>query len=154
MPDRTGNQLVVCIGNELVADDAVGFEVFSRLSGLGAKLAYCSVGGVDILPLLNAEAHLVVVDAVQFGAPPGTVHCIAWDDLPANGAAISAHGLGLRETVEIGRLLYPERIPQRITLVGIEGRCFNRPRQFMTKEVSGAIDPAVSLIKGLVGGNR
>ena len=154
MPDPAGNTLIVCIGNELVADDAVGFEIFHRLSGIGARLEYCSVGGADILPLLNGATELVVVDAVQLGFAPGTVHCIDWNALPPSGCAISAHGLGLRETIEIGELLYPGTMPERITLVGIEGRCFDRPRQFMMQEVSDAIDPAVSVIKGLVGGNR
>ncbi|HBG06586.1 MAG: peptidase [Geobacteraceae bacterium GWC2_58_44] len=152
MSRRTGNTLIVCIGNELVADDAVGFELFHRLKGIRARLEYCSVGGIDLLPLLGGETDLVVVDAVQFGSPPGTIHCIDWKALPRNDGAISSHGLGLRETVEIGRILFPDLIPGRITLVGIEGRCFDRTREFMTPEVSDAIDPAVIVIKGLVGG--
>ena len=145
---------MACIGNELVADDAVGFEIYRRLAGIDARLAYLSLGGVDMLPLLNGERVLVVVDAVQFGSAPGTVHLIEWDALPPGKGAISAHGLGLRETVEIGRLLYPERMPARITLVGIEGRCFDRPRQFMSRAVSEAIEPALFIIKEVVGGNR
>ena len=152
MSRRAGDPLVVCIGNELVADDAVGFELFNRLQGIEARLAYCSVGGVDLLPLLQGETDLVVVDAVQLGAAPGTVHCIDWEALPPNSGAVSAHGLGLRETVEIGRLLYPETMPARITLVGIEGRCFDRPREFMTPQVADAIEQAIAVIKGIVGG--
>lgn len=155
MPVSDRRAIVICIGNELVADDAAGYEVFNRLAHIEARLVYCAVGGIDLLPLLDGESDMIVVDAVQLGAAPGTIHLIPWDALPENDNAISAHGLGLRETIEIGRLLYPEKIPRRITLVGIEGRCFNLPRHCMTAEVFEAIDQAVTQVEQLLqGGNH
>jgi hydrogenase maturation protease len=146
--------IIICIGNELIADDAVGFEVHKRLESIidrnRIRLEYCGVGGIDLLPLLWGESDLIVVDAVQFGVKPGTVHVIPWQELPCSSSAISAHGLGLRETIEIGKTLYPENMPERITLVGIEGRCFNLMREFMTGEVEQGIDGVVKLIEDLV----
>lgn len=143
---------MICIGNELIADDAVGFEVYQRLAGLEGRLEYCSTGGIDLLPLLDGESDMIVVDAVQLGAPPGTVHCIPWQSLPRSSSAISAHGLGLREAIEIGNILYPEKMPKRITLVGVEGRCFNLTRDNMTEEVAQAIESVVTLVRNLQGG--
>lgn len=145
--------LIVCIGNDLVADDAAGHEVYLRLrqSALPGKvrLEYAAVGGIALLDLLSGEeGTLIVVDAVQFGAPPGTIHCIPWDELPVlQTGALSGHDIGLKETIEIGRLLYPEKLPRCILLVGIEGRCFNRTRDAMTPETADAIDDAVLLIQ-------
>lgn len=150
MPASNRRTIIICIGNELVADDAVGFEIYKLLSGCNARLEYCSVVGIDILPMLEGETDLIVVDAVEFGEAPGTIHLIPWDQLPVNSTAISSHGLGLRETIEIGRTLYPESMPERITLVGIEGRCFNRTREYMTVEVQDAISKAVTTIKELM----
>lgn len=144
--------IVVCIGNELIADDAVGFEIFNRLAGCNARLEFSGMGGIDMLPMLDGETDMIVVDAVRFGAAPGTIHVIPWDSLPCAGTDISAHGLGLRETIEIGKTLYPKAMPDRITLVGIEGRCFNRTRDHMSKEVCDAIPMAVETITGLVQG--
>ncbi len=144
--------IVVCIGNELIADDAVGFEICQLLACRDARVEYCSLGGIDILPLLQGESDLIVVDAVQLGAPPGTIHVIPWESLPATATSISAHGLGLRETIEIGNVLFPGTMPERITLVGIEGRCFNRTIEFMSEEVHRAIGPAVKTIEDLVYG--
>jgi hydrogenase maturation protease len=152
IPDR--RTIVICIGNELVADDAVGFEIHNGLEGCGARVEFCSVGGIDMLPMLDGETDMIVVDAVQFGAAPGTVHVLPWDALPRTSTAISAHGLGLRETIEIGRLLYPEAMPDRITLVGIEGRCFNRTRDYMTREVQDAVGPATRAVAELVAGEQ
>ena len=152
MPSADRRTIVVCIGNELVADDAAGFEVFQRLDGINARVEYCGVGGIDLLALLDGETDMIVVDAVQFGAPPGTLHILPWDSLPLAATEISAHGLGLREIIEIGRILYPGRMPERVTLIGIEGRCFNMTREFMTKEVSISIELAVAHVKSLVCG--
>lgn len=134
----------------MIADDAVGFEIYRRLAGCAARLEFCGVGGVDMLPLLDGETDMIVVDAVQFGAAPGTVHIIPWDSLPRSGNAVSSHGLGLRETIEIGAILYPGTMPERVTLVGIEGRCFNRTRDYMTSEVQAAIESAAQTIEELV----
>lgn len=147
--------IIICIGNELIADDAAGFEIYQRLTRLGnrhLRLEFCGVGGIDILPMLEGETDLIVVDAVQFGAAVGTVHVMPWEALPAGSSAISSHGLGLRETMEIGQALYPGHMPQQATLVGIEGRCFNRTREFMSAEVSAALDTAVQKIQALVPG--
>lgn len=156
MPTSDRRTIIICIGNELIADDAAGFEIYTRLegrfAGCAARLEFCGVGGIDMLPLLDGETDMIVVDAVQLGAPPGTIHVIPWDSLPHAGTAISAHGLGLRETIEIGRILYPLTMPERITLVGIEGRCFNRTREHMSREVCDAIGMAVETIEELVQG--
>ncbi len=145
--------VVVCVGNDLVADDAVGFEVYRRLTESplppGVTLHFAAVGGIALLDYLTDEdSAMVVVDAVQFGAPTGTIHMLRWDELPDLGpGAISAHFIGLKETIDIGRLLYPERLPSTVTLVGIEGRCFNRTRDAMSPEVAAAIEPAVASVR-------
>lgn len=150
MPPADRRTIIICIGNELVADDAAGFEIYSRLAGCSARLEYCSVGGIDLLAMLEGETDMIVVDAVQFGAPAGTIHVLPWDELPADSSAISSHGLGLREALEIGAILYPGTMPKNVTLVGIEGRCFNLTREHMTAEVRDAIDPAVTMIRKLL----
>ncbi|GAM08717.1 putative hydrogenase maturation protease [Geobacter sp. OR-1] len=145
--------LVVCIGNELIADDAVGYEIWHLLQEIPlpetVRLEYAGVGGVALLDRLTGnERLLIVVDAVQFNAPAGTIHRLNWDDLPAcPTGAISAHGIGLRETVEIGKLLYPEKLPQEIVLYGIEGRCFNMTREAMTPETEAVLGETADRIK-------
>jgi hydrogenase maturation protease len=147
--------IVICIGNELVADDAIGFEVHVRLQKIlppDVRLEYCSVGGVALLDLLDGtQEAMVVVDAMCLGAPIGTVHCLSIGDIPQrSGNAISAHGIGLRETMQIGSVLYPELMPKLITMVGVEGRCFDLPRAHMSKEVADSLDPVVRQVLSLL----
>jgi len=144
--------LVVCIGNELVADDAVGYHIYRQLQPQAVladmRLEYCGVGGVALLELLTGEEMLlIVVDAVQLGAPTGTLHRIPWEQLPGQAEhAVSAHGIGLKDTIAIGRALYPERIPERIVLIGVEGCCFDELGGEMTPEVTAAIPAAIRAI--------
>jgi hydrogenase maturation protease len=145
--------LVVCVGNELIADDAIGYEVYTRLLSMdlpsNARIEFAGVGGLALLDYLTGEERaMIVVDAVQLGADPGTIHCLPWDAIPSCGnAPISAHGIGLKETIDIGNILYPDLIPPAILLVGIEGRCFNRMRDAMTPATAAAADKAAEYIR-------
>ena len=149
--------LVVCIGNELVADDAVGYAVYRQLHAAGlpeqVRLEYCGVGGIVLLDLLSgSECLMVVVDAVQLGASVGTVQVWPWDQLPSlgDGSAVSAHGIGLKDTILIGQTVYPERMPRQILLVGVEGRCFDQLGGAMTPEVHAAVPVATAMVLNLL----
>ncbi|MBU1566661.1 MAG: hydrogenase maturation protease [Proteobacteria bacterium] len=149
--------LIVCIGNELVADDGVGWVVYERLkeSDLpeGVRLVFLGLGGIDLLEEIDGEEVLVVVDGVQLGAAPGTIHQLGWNQLPdASPRPVSGHGIGIREAISVGRKLYPERVPQEIFLVGVEGKCFNQLGMGLTDEVAQAVPKAVAIVLSLVSG--
>jgi hydrogenase maturation protease len=104
---------------------------------------FLGLGGLSILDHLEGEENLVLVDAVSLGAPAGTVHVLAWEDLPCVFATpVSLHGIGLREAIEVGKRLTPDAMPHRVLLVGIEGRCFDLVGHPLTPEVAAAIGPA------------
>jgi hydrogenase maturation protease len=151
-----GSAIVICIGNALAGDDGAGQAVYEELSlqrlPETTRLKFLGLGGIDLLEELSGEQQLVVVDAVQLGSPPGTVHELAWDQLPLRELRpVSGHGIGVREAISIGRKLYPEKIPGSISLVGIEGKCFNQLGQGLSVEVDGAIPHAVSTVLKLLG---
>lgn len=151
--------LIVCIGNELVADDGVGWAVYEHLRknrlADNVRLVFLGLGGIDLLEELDGEELLVVVDGVQLGAPAGTLHTLGWDRLPAaSPRPVSGHGIGIREAISVGRKLYPERVPKEIFLVGVEGRCFDRLGVGLTGEVALAVPEAALTVLALVAGRR
>ncbi len=146
--------LIACVGNALVGDDAAGCAVHERLSACklpeGVRLEFVGAGGLRLLDEPEGEDVLIAADAVRFGAPPGTVHVLAWGELPPAGAAVTSHGMGLREAMEIGRRLFPEAMPAQAFLVGIEGRVFDEPGAGLSAEVAAAIEPAAAAVLELV----
>lgn len=144
------NSLVICIGNDLVADDGVGHVVYGELRRRdlpeGTRLKLLGLGGMALIGEFSGEELLVVVDAVQFGVAPGTVHLLGWDDLPKGGSHVSCHGIGIREAIEVSRKLYPESSPKSVCLVGIEGQCFDQLGEGLTPEVAAGIPTAVDSI--------
>jgi len=147
--------LIICIGNDLVADDGAGKAVHAGLAAgslaAGTRLVFLGLGGIDLLEEMNGEDLLVVVDAVQLGAAPGFVHVLDWEAIPAQGPRpVSGHGIGIREAIEIGRRLYPEKIPHNIYLIGIEGKCFNQLGQWMSPQVVAAVPRAVEQVLRLL----
>jgi hydrogenase maturation protease len=149
----TTNQRVVVIGlgNPWRGDDGAGWAV------VGAVRAGVA-GGADLLELDGETARIidawdgahlaVVVDAVQTGAVPGTLHRLTGDELTATGPA-SSHGLGLEHAVALGRAL--DRLPERLVVLGVEGLDFEHGHG-LSAGVAAAIEPAAKLVTDLIEG--
>jgi hydrogenase maturation protease len=168
MPDANGyplktftglHSVVVCAGNTSAGDDAAGWAVYKQLQFssevLDAETHFVGVAGLQMLDCLKGQKLLVVVDAVRFGASPGTVHVLPWQQLPKETElAISSHSLGLREAMELGLLLQPETMPEEAFLVGIEGTCFGELGVGLTPAVSQAVEKALVEVRKLIGKSR
>lgn len=76
-PDPATRVLVACVGNPLRGDDGFGFAVAARLEGClpeGVDLIETGIGGLAIIQhLMEGYGGLVIVDAVERKAAPGTV---------------------------------------------------------------------------------
>lgn len=146
--------LVVCIGNDLVADDGVGHAVYAELNKRvlpdGTRLKLLGLGGMAMLSEFSGESTLIVVDAVQFGVAAGTIHVLTWDDLPGSGSHVSCHGIGIREAIEVSGKLYPEKTPASVFLVGVEGQCFDQLGEGLTAEVAASIPVAAEKVVELL----
>lgn len=96
---------------------------------------------VDLIEEWAEADEAVVVDAVSSGAEPGTVHRLDAHAgrLPAELFRGSTHALGVAEAVELARAL--ERLPARLTVIGIEGRDFSAGRG-----LTGAVEAAVARV--------
>lgn len=149
------NAIIVCIGNDLAADDGVGHEVFLELTARdlpdGVRPVFLGLGGIDLIEQLTGEEQLIVVDAVQLGEATGTIYTLDWDSLPYMvPRPVSGHGIGVREAIEVCRKLYPERVPEKTWLVGVEGECFDQLGVGLSPAVKGAVIEATDIVLGLL----
>ena len=129
-PDRTSNArgpertLLLGLGNDLLADDAIGLRVAAavrqRLAAhQGIAVAQSTEMGLSLLDLIVGFETLILVDAVQtHQAPAGFIHEITGDDLKLLPAA-SPHFLGISEMLELGRKLGLS-VPKRVRIFAVE----------------------------------
>jgi hydrogenase maturation protease len=65
-------------------DDALGWEVVrilrEQLGNRPGIESHLAGGSQRLLELLDGRGTLVLIDAAQSGAPPGTIHCFEWPD--------------------------------------------------------------------------
>lgn len=117
--------LVLGIGNTLLSDEGAGVHVVHALQTQfgeaddvtlldGGTLSFTLAGAIE-----DAD-ELIVVDASELKAEPGTVRTFVDDDMDAflNGPRRSVHEVGLIDLMTIARLA--DRLPQRRALVGIQ----------------------------------
>lgn len=124
---QSSKVLVIGIGNAYRHDDAAGLMVARRLKE--QDLSSCDVReqigeGTALMDLWKGAERVVVVDAVQSGAVPGTIHCFhaKQDGLPAPIFRDSTHAFGLIEAVELSSAL--KQLPLNFVIYGIEGEHF------------------------------
>lgn len=115
MPSKT---LVLGLGNILLRDDGVGVRVVERLGRdvqLPPEVEVLDGGtlGMDLLPYLEGVDRLVVVDAVDMRAEPGTVARFQGEEVPTVIALkVSPHQMGLADLLAAARLcgFYPREV--------------------------------------------
>jgi hydrogenase maturation protease len=135
---------IICCGNPERGDDGAGALVARRLRDIGIEAETRTGEASELLEAWRGADHVVVVDAVETGAPAGTVWM--WDGRQANFPAresTSTHGLGLAEAITLARVL--DRLPERLGVYGIEGRRFE-PGSEVSPEVKLAVEEVVRRI--------
>jgi hydrogenase maturation protease len=146
---------ILGFGNELVSDDAFGFHVIRELQAksmhAGVEVKYLALCGLSLLDELDGEDVLILVDAFTLGNPPGTLYAYQWREIQELGCnPITGHELGIVEVLQIGHMLYPERMPQEIHLLGVEAAILDRFSLTMTPTVQAALLKVLELVQELV----
>lgn len=115
--------LVLGIGNILLGDEGAGIRVVEAITDRyslppEAEVIDGGTMGLELLPYLEGRRFLVIVDAVNTGAAPGTVVRLEPDD-PSTffRQKISPHQLGIADVLAVAALT--ESLPERIVLIGV-----------------------------------
>ncbi len=148
--------VVIGIGQKLRGDDAVGLEIVQRWQNdypESAKLFRVEISplpGLELLGLFDAANIAVLVDAVQSGAEPGTVHVSSVDQLVSFGTGSgSVHGFGVAETLALGYQVDPDSIPKTVIIIGVEASQMD-VGQPISKKVRASIPDAVAKLEEII----
>jgi hydrogenase maturation protease len=120
--------LLVGVGNILLTDDGVGvhiireLEVRRRRGEISERTALRDGGtiGLALLPEFDDAESLIVIDAIEMGAPPGTVRVFQGPnmDVQLRGKKSTVHEVALADLMAAARLT--GSAPERRALVGIQ----------------------------------
>lgn len=148
--------LVLGIGNILWADEGFGVRTVEYLAqhyDFPSHVGIMDGGtqGLYLMPYLEDLDTLIIVDAVDFGLPPATVHYVCGDEVPvAMGARkISLHQTGFQEVLSL--LALRGCMPRSIHLVGVQPLTMEDYGGGLTVEVAEKIpvvtDKVLALLK-------
>ncbi|MBU6996818.1 MAG: hydrogenase maturation protease [Theionarchaea archaeon] len=142
--------LVMGIGNPILTDDAVGILVARELEGAPAEIVEASVGGFSLLDYIRGYDVVIIVDAVKLGDPPGTVSILNEVQVPRALHTSSSHDVSFSEAIRLGKVLFPEEMPSRIVVVGIEVSDTDTFSESPTEPVKNAVPEAARLVSQLL----
>jgi hydrogenase maturation protease len=145
--------LVAGVGNVLRGDDGFGPAVVGRLGTLpdGVRVVETGIGGVALLQELLAAPleGLVVVDALDRGADPGTVFVLEPDVAEAEHVA-DVHLANPDRVLSMARTM--GALPPRVAIVGCQPQDADELAQTLTPVVERAVGTAVRLVHETVEG--
>ena len=144
----TESILIIGVGSPYRCDDSVGLAILKqlRLHELhNVHLMERSGEGSDIMDIWQSYNHVILVDAVQSGSDPGTIHRIDAnaEKVPTDFFHYSTHAFGVAEAVEMARTL--DELPKHVTIYGIEGKDFEIGKQ-MSPEIEKSSELVVQQI--------
>lgn len=148
MTATAGNTILLGIGNVLWADEGFGPTVVARMQErddvpVGVEIVDGGTQGLYLLPLVQDAARMIVFDAVDFGQPPGTLMVLRDDEIPAffGQRPLSLHQTGFTDVLAAAELT--GRLPQSITLVGVQYANIDTWGGGLSPAVTAKLDPAI-----------
>jgi hydrogenase maturation protease len=134
-----------------MGDEGVGVAVVRRLQqageGLppGTELVDGGTLGLDLLPLVARSDGLIVVDAVELGALPGSFRVLRGDEIGLRlGGQVSSHEIGLADLLAAARLT--GALPEQVSLVGVQPAVVE-PGLELSTAVEAAVPGVVELVR-------
>jgi hydrogenase maturation protease len=114
------NTLILGIGNLLLCDEGVGVHVARALAQreLPPRVSVVEAGTafLDVLPEIEKADRILLIDAMEGGAAPGSVYRVPFDQCRHPDMLASLHGF------DLSRVLFMagnDRAPE-VTVFGIE----------------------------------
>ncbi len=147
--------IILGLGNPLITDDSVGLKVVEELKRLLADRTDLEIsedhwGGLRLMERMIDYDRAIVIDAIQTGAAPGTIHHLTPDGIATQRSA-SAHDVNLATALEFGRQAGMHLPPNGdIQLVGIEAEDILNFSETCTPAVQAAIPRAVQAVLELL----
>jgi hydrogenase maturation protease len=135
--------LVLGIGNVILRDEGIGIRAVEELERRyrfpdEVQVLDGGTSGIELLRFFDDIDHLIIIDAVSAGHPPGSVLRVEGEEVPATfETRITPHQLGLSDLLATAQL--SDQMPGYLVLFGVEPKTIESGVGF-TREVEGALE--------------
>jgi len=148
MSSQKSRVLVIGVGNDYRHDDAVGLIVARRLREKNLQhvtVREMSGEGAALIAAWQGADRVIIIDAVQSGAVPGTIFCFEAhrEPISVDFFRYSTHAFGVAEAIETARSL--GQLPRNFIIYGIEGKDFS-VGEGLSPEVESAVSETVDIM--------
>jgi hydrogenase maturation protease len=142
------NVVVIGIGNVVLSDDGLGVRAVRRLRErhdvAGVDVVEGGTAGLLLLPRLADAQRVIVVDAIDVGARPGTLVRLDGDDWEqAFATGMTVHDVGLADLLRAARL--SGAWPRELVLHGAQPGSTAVGTE-LTAAIAACLDPLVDRI--------
>lgn len=154
-PEKQPTVLVLGIGNTLLMDEGAGVATLEYMQQHFPKhpnVRYLDGGTLSftLATELQDSDALIVLDATELHARPGTVRCFEDQEMDSHlgQAKRSAHEVGLMDLMDMARLM--ERLPAHRALIGIQHETIDwgeEPTVDVARAIPLAAETAARLIQ-------
>lgn len=147
---------VIGLGNPILSDDSVGIRVSRLLAERfvgkdGVEVLELYAGGIRLMDAMVGYGRVVVIDAMETGAEPGTIRRLIPSDICSTRNAVCSHDMTLATALELGRMLGLE-LPERVDIWGIEAADVETFGEELTVAVARAVPRVADEICSQLGG--
>jgi hydrogenase maturation protease len=138
--------LVIGLGNVVLSDDGLGVHAVRRLReryeiGDGVELVEGGTAGLLLLPYLSDARRVIVVDAIDTGAAPGTLVRLEGEDwATAFAIRMTPHDVGLADLLGAAQL--SGAWPRELVLHGAQPASTHIGTD-LTTAVAASLDPLI-----------
>lgn len=157
MTNTTETLLIIALGNPILGDDAVGWEICKEVERLlvqpGAvfppvEFAYLSLGGLSLMERMEGYKDVIVVDSIVTGnQPQGTINSMPLSALPnlSSGHSTAAHDTSLATALEVGKKMGMV-LPEDVWVVAVEARHVYDFSEELSPEIARAVPEASKIV--------
>ncbi len=146
---EAGRILVIGMGNVLMQDEGVGVRAVEELEQRyripdGVAVVDGGTTGMELFEPMRGARSLIIADAVNTGAPYGTLVRIANEQIPAFfQTKLSNHQLGVSDLLAL--LALKGETPEQVTIIGMVPHSLEN-RLGLTPEAEAGLEGMVHML--------
>lgn len=121
----SNRKVVLGLGNILNGDEGLGVHALKalakNLSAHPGEIEFIDGGvmGFSLLPLVESCSHLLILDAVNAGRPPGSLIELRGEEIPLyTGVKLSQHQVTFQEILALAK--FRDKLPPNLHLIGLQ----------------------------------